>query len=349
MQYIPYFLKDVYQASSKNLFNVISLFAGCGGSSTGYKLAGGNVLAINEFINNACEIYKLNYPNVKIFNEDIRNLTGDTLIKSVNLSIGELDILDGSPPCSSFSPAGSVDKLWGKIKKYSETKQRTDDLFFEFIRILNHIMPRVFITENTSGLYIGKSKKLFLEQILPRMESAGYKVYYKVINSATFGVPQSRRRLICVGVRLDLNKKFDFPVDGVNQVSVKEALLDVVNDEDEVSWLKEKASYYANSRKYLDLKKPGDKHPIRFTLKRNWLDRPSYTLLAEDSKLNTAGIMHPTECRRHTIKEVKRLMSFPDDFTLVGTFQQQYERLARSVPPLMYHKLIKSIYSQIFL
>ncbi len=103
---MPYKLEDVKKASEQNLFHVVSLFAGGGGSSTGYRLAGGRVLAINEFIEAAQNAYARNYPDTHIFKEDVRQLTGDMILEKIGIPKGELDILDGSPPCASFSTAG---------------------------------------------------------------------------------------------------------------------------------------------------------------------------------------------------------------------------------------------------
>jgi DNA (cytosine-5)-methyltransferase 1 len=143
-----YTMNHVFEQSSKSLFNCVSLFAGAGGSSTGYRLAGGKILAINEFVPAAQDTYHTNYIDTYIFPEDIRVLQGSTILNKINKKVGELDILDGSPPCSSFSIAGKKEEMWGQIKKYSDTEQRTDDLFFEFARILNDIQPKVFIYEN---------------------------------------------------------------------------------------------------------------------------------------------------------------------------------------------------------
>ena len=147
-----YDMNFVREQSSKELFKVISLFAGGGGSSTGYRLAGGKVLAINEFVPAAQESYAKNYPDTYIFKQDIRELTGDIILEQLGLKKGELDILDGSPPCSSFSTAGLRQKGWGRVKKYSDLEQRTDDLFFEFARILKELQPKVFVAENVKGL-----------------------------------------------------------------------------------------------------------------------------------------------------------------------------------------------------
>jgi DNA (cytosine-5)-methyltransferase 1 len=345
---IPYLTQNVVKNSLQENFTVISLFAGCGGSSTGYKLAGGKILGFGEFIKRASDSYLQNYPNTPLFDQDIRDLLPEDILREANLSLGELDILDGSPPCSSFSTAGKGDKNWGKVKQYSKgVKQRTDDLFFEYIRILNGLMPKTFVIENVKGLVVGKNKIFFDSEILPKLMEH-YEVQYKLCNAADYGVPQRRIRLICVGVRKDIGKIFDFSHNPKRHISVKEAISNIEQNEEQRLFLLERGLYYANSKKWFDLKKPGDKHPIRFSVRRNSWDEPSYTLLYNDALLNAAGLMHPWECRRHTIPEAKRLMGFPDDYILTGDFRDQYESLARAVAPLMYEGVADNIYKQIF-
>ena len=108
MKYKKYNLQDVYDGEAQNKFNVISTFAGGGGSSTGYRLAGGKILCINEFVKEARNTYAENYPNTPILPDDIKELTGQELLDAANIGVGEVAILDGSPPCSAFSMAGSV-------------------------------------------------------------------------------------------------------------------------------------------------------------------------------------------------------------------------------------------------
>jgi DNA (cytosine-5)-methyltransferase 1 len=155
-----YNLSDVIRESNRNLFTFISTFAGGGGSSTGYRLAGGRPLAVNEFIPEAQRVYNINYPDTKIYPEDIRNLTVERLLNELELEPGELDIFDGSPPCSSFSSVGLKEKGWGKVKKYSDSEQRTDDLFFEYARLLKGLQPKAFIAENVKGITMGKANDL---------------------------------------------------------------------------------------------------------------------------------------------------------------------------------------------
>ena len=139
MVYYPYNLKDVYNAAEQNKFTVISTFAGGGGSSTGYKLSGGNILAVNEFIAEARTTYGENYPSTPIIPDDIKDISGQDILDVAGIGVGELDILDGSPPCSAFSVAGKLSHStdgkhsdgWGQTKNYSDGKWlRTLKIYF---------------------------------------------------------------------------------------------------------------------------------------------------------------------------------------------------------------------------
>ena len=163
----------------KNGYNVISTFSGCGGSSLGYKLSGYNVLCALEFMPNAAETYRLNFPNTPVLTKDIRETTGNDLLSIAKIKPFELDILDGSPPCCAFSVNGIREKGWGKVRGYSLTKQRVDDLFFEYIRIVKDLMPKVFVAENVKGLTMGTAKEV-LNEVIEMLSDIGYIVKYKV-------------------------------------------------------------------------------------------------------------------------------------------------------------------------
>ena len=106
--YLTYKLEDVYKSSAQEKFKVISTFSGAGGSTTGYKLSGAKVLVANEFVEAAIDSYKANYPDTIILPGDIKELTGKDFLDAAGIGVGELDILDGSPPCSAFSVAGKL-------------------------------------------------------------------------------------------------------------------------------------------------------------------------------------------------------------------------------------------------
>jgi site-specific DNA-cytosine methylase len=117
---------------------------------------------------------------------------------------GELDLFEGSPPCASFSAAGAGEKDWGKTKKYSDSEQRTDDLFYEWVRLLEGLRPRAFIAENVPGMINGNALSEYAHKITAELSKLGYRVSAKVLNAANYGVPQERERLIFVGIRNDV-------------------------------------------------------------------------------------------------------------------------------------------------
>ena len=373
--YKPYLLKDVYDASAQNKFTVISTFAGGGGSSTGYRLAGGNILCVNEFVEEARNTYKENYPNTPILPDDINKLSGQEFLDITGLDVGELDILDGSPPCSAFSMAGNVSHgkgnthkdAFGKTKGYSDIKEvsNIEDLFFEFLRVADVIKPKVIIAENVAGLTMGEAKQYF-NKIQNTFEKIGYDVCAKVLNSAYFGVPQTRSRVFFIGVRSDItlqigltfmNIESIFPTENKSMVILKDALNSLEYDDEEIKTLTEK---FTNTAYWRDT---GSKMPINpekvltgmdyhhkghhFNLKRVSLEKPAPTLTAMGSNDTTAGAFHWNEPRKLTIGELKRIQSLPDDFVLTGKWNQQSERIGRMVPPLLLKSIADSVYENV--
>ena len=278
MSYQKYYVKDVKEKSSEKLFNVISCFAGGGGSSTGYRLAGANILLINEFVEEANSTYQANFPDTNVLVDDIKKYTSDDFLEMAGIKVGELDLLDGSPPCSAFSLAGKRNKGWegyvedtressidletgevvqtgelkkkDGIKKYSEDKiqESIEDLFLEYIRIAKGIQPKVIVAENVKGITFGESKKKLLE-FINDFERIGYEVSYQVMNAADYGTPQARERTIFICVRKDvaetiglnfMNISGIFPTKTVTKhVTMREAFEDIENDPEEIKMLTE--------------------------------------------------------------------------------------------------------------
>jgi len=330
-------VKDLLTATENNnhKFEVVSLFAGGGGSSTGYRMAGGKVLAINEFIPEAINTYKANWPTTHIIPGDIRKISGQDILDAIGKGVGELDLLDGSPPCSAFSTAGSRDKGWGKIKKYSDASQgNVEDLFFDYIRVLRDIRPKVFVAENVSGLAKGVAKG-YLNQILRELRASGYEVACKILDAQWLGVPQKRARTIFVGIRSDLWKS-EFkgrlhPKPQSEGPTLRQAFEGLsFTDEDRKQTNVERYAIH----KLLVPMKPGTSHTKRFSLKKCDSDSQAYCITATTGSLSAANSMH-WDNRAFTVAEVKRIMSVPDDYILTGTYQQKVERLGRMVAPFM--------------
>lgn len=222
-----------------NGFNVVSTFSGCGGSSLGYKMANFKVLWANEFIPAAQETYRANHSNTFLNVNDIRTVTADQVLSESGMSEGEIDLFDGSPPCASFSTVGIRDKGWGKVKSYSDSEQRTDDLFFEYVRLIKGTQPKCFVAENVRGLTIGVAKEvlgdfqqdMFKDQsntIVHTLMDCGYRVGFRILNAADLGVPQIRPRVIFVGIRRDLAKEFNLEPCWPARLSYKYSLREAI-------------------------------------------------------------------------------------------------------------------------
>lgn len=203
-------------------FNVVSLFCGCGGSSCGYHMAGGNVLFSVEWDDNAAACYRANFPETHLYHGDIHNLSVEEILSKTNLKVGELDILDGSPPCQGFSTAKGAGRTCFDSR---------NQLYHEYVRILRGLKPKTFIMENVSGMIKGNMKLIFAD-ILKELKESGYDVKARLMNAKWYGVPQSRERMIFVGVRNDLKIPASHPKPQTTPISVKNALKDCVVEDD---------------------------------------------------------------------------------------------------------------------
>ena len=211
MRYYRYTLDDLKESSDRKLFTYISFFAGGGGSSAGYKLAGGNCLFVNEFQQVAVDTYLANWPGTPHICGDIKNVTGKQIMEMVGLKVGELDILDGSPPCPPFSMSGTKQKGWNKEKMaYGMKQQNIEDLTWEMIRISSEIKPKIIVCENVKGLTMDYAKD-HLNRMVADFEELGYTTTYKVLNGIHFGVPQKRQRVFILSVRNDVMDDIGMP------------------------------------------------------------------------------------------------------------------------------------------
>ena len=300
---------------------LVSTFAGCGGSSLGYSVAGFRELLAVEWDENAVETFRLNFPGVDVYAGDIAALSVDEALKRTGLAEGELDILDGSPPCQGFSTAG---------------KRQLDDernqLFREFGRLLSGLRPKVFVMENVSGMVKGKMKLVFVE-ILKDLRARGYKVSARMMNAMWYHVPQSRQRLIFIGVRDDLGIDPSHPKPAARQVTAGDAVEGCT------------PSTFARplgplARRLWHTSRPGQAgSDLDWTRGRYFNNvkvnplRPSPTI--PKGFPGGGGHTHWNEPRSLTIEEVARLTSFPDEFRFVGNFEDQWARIGNSVPPML--------------
>jgi DNA (cytosine-5)-methyltransferase 1 len=342
----------------KNGYKVASTFTGAGGSCLGFAMSGYETVYASEFVPAARDTYRANFPGVPVDERDIRTVRPEEILERIGLDRGELDVLEGSPPCASFSTAGKREKSWNKVKAYSDTAQRADDLFFEFARILDGLQPKAFVAENVSGLVKGSAKGYFKE-ILRALKGCGYNVVARLLDAQWLGVPQARQRIIFVGVREDLGIAPAFPSPYPYRYSIRDALPYIrrvvptvqqhgnLYTRSELSVLDEVAITRFAIGKEWDKLKQGETSDKYFSLSKPHPDKPCPTVTQTGGNVGAAAVTHPTERRKFTIAELRRICSFPDDFVLTGAYSQQWERLGRSVPPLMMRAVAETVRDEI--
>jgi len=315
------------------MFTVISLFSGCGGSSFGYEQAGFKELLAVDFDSHACEVFKLNFPDVPVWQKDIAQISGEKILEFCKMQKGELDVLDGSPPCQDFSIAHQL-KVDGE----------KNILPYEFIRLVRELAPKVFLMENVPGMVMGRMRPKF-KAIMSAMKKLPYKVKCRMMNTANYGVAQNRKRLIFLGVRNDLGLEPSFPLPKKPDMTVGKALKEVVSltfvpgkDYGEFySFIKpgECAVKCVPRKKLLEyaprLIKNGKLKKVGFARRLRW-DKPSPTVIATCIN-GSCNQIHPEEDRLLSIEELKAICSFPDDFKLIGNFRQQWKVLGNAVMP----------------
>lgn len=307
-------------------FTVVSLFAGCGGSSLGYKLAGGRVLLASEWDPHAAATYRANHAGTDLVEGDIGKLSVDDILSRTGLQPGQLDILDGSPPCQGFSTVGK-----------REFHDPRNQLFREYVRVLKGLRPRVFVMENVSGMVKSKMKLIFAD-VLRELRGCGYTVAARLMNAMYYRVPQSRERVIFIGVRSELGVAPSHPLAQCRPITVREAWTSPTDIRHERG--REVSPKVAALAKLIP---PGDsngggKYSLGLNGNTNYFglcrlawDRPSFTICKAATR--TACTMHPDHDCQISIAQAKRICSFPDSFQLMGSFSEQWARLGNSVPP----------------
>lgn len=302
---------------------VASLFCGCGGTDVGllgnfdflgkyYASNNMEIVYANDIDDNACKIFKENF-DIKPDNRDIRKINSNEL--------PDFDILTGGFPCQSFSIIAQNPKRLG-------VKDDRGKLFFEMCRILRDKQPKCFIAENVKGLLTANQKSAF-PLIMEEFKNSGYDVKYMVLNSADYGVPQKRERVIIVGFRKDLNINFTFPNQVITDEKLFEPLKKVIdNNVDE--------KYYFSERAVEGMMKKREKMNKG---RAQDIEKPCNTVGAHLAKvsLNSTDpvLFNGTRYRRFTPREVARIQSFPETFSLVGTETAQYRALGNAIPPVM--------------
>lgn len=307
---------------------VISTFAGCGGSSLGYHLAGYRELLAVEWDNNAVATFKANFPKVPVFHGDIAKLSSSECMRLANIKPGKLDVFDGSPPCQGFSKAGK--------REFNDDR---NGLFKEYARLIKDLQPKVFVMENVAGMIEGHMKQIYLE-IVDTLRSCGYLVKGQLMNAMYYSVPQARKRVILIGVRQDLGMSPSHPKPQTKPITPREAIGDLTNQSapELPTWLKEacllmKPGIYSAMNAVKAFEKIKGKSSGAISTKLLAWDRVCCTI--PKTETSVSGIIHPNKQRFLSELELKRLSSFPDDFIFPPHLGRKnvVERIGNSVPP----------------
>lgn len=326
--------------ANKNGATVFSFFSCGGGSSMGYKLAGYNVIGNCEIDPVINKLYIQNNKPKYNYQMDIRNF-----IEIDNSELPDelfrLDILDGSPPCSTFSMAGNREKAWGKEKVFREgqAKQILDDLFFWYIKAVKKLRPNIFVAENVKGILQGNAKG-YINQIIREFKDIGYEVQIFLLNSASMGVPQRRERVFFVGYKKELNY-------GKLKLSFNERPIRYSQfmDDDYIEINQDTATLQRwKARRFRD-KSIGD------TVKRTEKGKISgftlnYLKPEEVPRTLTAG-NRPIRFDRPgyiSDKDVITIQTFPQDYDFMG--QDPLYVCGMSVPPVMMANIATEIWDQ---
>ena len=335
---------------TKDKGKVFSCFACGGGSTMGYKLAGFDVIGCNEIDPRMMKLYVENHHPKYSFCEDIRTFKNR---KDLPSELYQLDVLDGSPPCSSFSIAGIREDGWGKKKKFREgqTEQLLDTLFFDFIDLAKKLQPKVVIAENVKGLMLGNAIQ-YVTRIYEEFERAGYVLCHTLCDASLMGVPQCRERVFFTAIRKDL----------LNKIPHQQTLFETVPV----------INLCFNEKPILfgEIWEPGvDDRPVKHGIMYDyWLNRKTDDLCLADSAKRTynkesgfgnaylkSDRIPPTitattnfllfdEFRKPNKNEIIKIMTFPGDYDFC---KEQYQYVCgMSVPPVMMAQVASRIYEQ---
>jgi len=341
-------LKDANFTKDKG--KVFSCFACGGGSTMGYKLAGFDVIGCNEIDSKMMEAYVTNHNPKYSFLESITIFKER---KDLPNELYELDILDGSPPCSSFSMAGNREKDWGKEKKFREgqAEQVLDTLFFDFIDLAKKLQPKIVVAENVKGLLLG-SAKTYVREIYKQFDEAGYYCQHWLLDASKMGVPQRRERVFFICLRKDLANLFLYQKDMFTQVPKLELEFDEVDipfgeyrsevgsQEGVTDWTKQR----------LNKMQPNDKC-ISDINERDFggkLSRFNALLIGDDD-------VYPTiTATEVNYRKYDKLSCTTHDYCCAGSYPLDYDfngnkpkyLIGMSVPPIMTAQIATEIYNQ---
>lgn len=328
---------------------VIGLFAGCGGLDFGFKKAGYEIVYANDFEKNVKQTYEYNLGPIEI--GDIRKIN-----KS---SLPDCDVLLAGIPCQPFSSAGNR----------KSTEDHRGDLFYEVIDVIKEKSPTVVLFENVRGFLSSRDENglLMPERISKELKKLGYDTFYKLLNAADYEVPQNRHRVMIIGIKTNLNIKFNFPdpIPKTKKLTVGSVIskLPPKSDKFEVWDLSPQSINIAKhippggSWKDVPYKNLPDRlkkirDNIKYYRSPNFyrkfnLDEIMGTITAASTPENS-GILHPLELRRYSVREIARFQSFPDKFKFIGdSIPSKYKMIGNAVPVMLAYHIALSIKEQV--
>ena len=336
---------------------VVSLFSGCGGLDLGFKMAGFHTVYATDNWDIACQTLKNNNAAETVVQADIRKLN----FKEISKQYGEIDCLIGGPPCPPYSQTRHY--LVGKKDGFQDEK--AGFAVPEYFRALKDLNPKVFVFENVDGFMFKTHTEAF-SFLKEQSEKLGYSISYRVVNCADYGVPQTRKRFICVGVKGGV--PFELPEPTHSQygndgklpwVTCGEVMadLDDITEEEKLQRpggkdyelllgipAGDNYLYYTDKRGYPNPKFKWKSRYWTFLLKRS-PDRPSWTIQASHSQ--NQGPFH-WKNRFLRIEELKRIQTFPDSYMLYGDFKEKWRQVGNAVPPHLAMVLANKIKEDIF-
>ena len=299
---------------------VFSTFSCGGGSSMGYKLAGYDVVAANDIDPKMQMVYEKNHKPNQYILSDVRALLDRD-------DLPEVDLLDSSPPCTSFSIAGRWTKDWGVEKKYKEgqSKQILDDLFFETIKLVEKMQPKVFVGENVQRITQGQAMQ-YTREIVKQLKALGYTTQVFVLNSADMGMPQRRKRAFFIANRLGKKINLSF--------NEKHVTLREISDESDTE-----SNLTETYKKYWE-QAPIEQPVGKFAARRK-LSYDNVPRTATATHVN----YHPKYPRELNLKEQLKISSWPEDYDFCGL--KPHYIMGMSVPPVFMANVAHEIYEQL--
>lgn len=307
----------------------------------GYKLAGCEVIGCCEIDPKMNEIYVKNHHPKHNFLMDIRDFNA---IPNEELpeELFDLDVLDGSPPCTTFSMAGSREESWGKKKKFREgqKEQTLDDLSFVFIETVKKLRPKVVVMENVEGLILGEAFS-YVQKIYKQLEQIGYRVHHWLMKGELMGIPQTRHRVFFVAIRNDMNinpsyLNMSFNYEPVTYGVIKEGKGIPLNSNTKDYQMLCKA-IHGDTDIAAIYERLGEK-PRRFSARLCWEDNVLPTILAKSFNYR------PNEKERISPIDVIHAQTFPEDYDFNSNRYLDIDYICgMSVPPVMMKRIIQRL------